>query len=193
MERIDDAAFATSPACMEPHRAGAHLRHVVEFYQAFLEGARCCYIDYDARRRNVEIERSRAADIDRHNGRVSHPCDARHRWPPLRVGERAVPPTPMRDFSRREDHQHATGTKMPQRTPKSTTAPLRGRSSGHRVHRDHEIAQFGNSREDSVRQESDIRPHSPQHRREDRAFKNPERVICSDDRRAAARDARRFG
>lgn len=59
--RIDDAVFTTSPAGMEPHRAGAHLRHIVEFYQAFLEGVGSYHIDYDARRRNAEIERSRAA------------------------------------------------------------------------------------------------------------------------------------
>ena len=59
--RLDDAAFATSPTGMEPQRAGAHLRHIVEFYQAFLEGLASYHIDYDARRRNPEIERSRAA------------------------------------------------------------------------------------------------------------------------------------
>ena len=61
LERIDDAAFATSPAGMEPHRAGAHLRHIIEFYQAFLEGVAGHHVDYDARPRNPEIERSRAA------------------------------------------------------------------------------------------------------------------------------------
>jgi hypothetical protein len=61
LERIDDAAFAASPVGMDPHRAGAHLRHVVEFYQAFLEGVDSYHIDYDARRRNVDIERSRDA------------------------------------------------------------------------------------------------------------------------------------
>jgi hypothetical protein len=61
LKRIDDAAFATSPAGMEPHRAGAHLRHIIEFYQAFLEGIASFHIDYDARRRDPEIERSREA------------------------------------------------------------------------------------------------------------------------------------
>jgi hypothetical protein len=61
LERIDGVAYATSPAGMQPHRAGAHLRHVVEFYQAFLGGVASYHIDYDARRRNVEIELSREA------------------------------------------------------------------------------------------------------------------------------------
>ena len=61
LDRLDDEAFTTSPAGMEPHRAGAHLRHVVEFYQAFLAGVPSFHIDYDARRRDPEIERSRKA------------------------------------------------------------------------------------------------------------------------------------
>jgi hypothetical protein len=59
LERIDDAVFATSPVGMEPHRAGAHLRHIIEFYRAFLEGFGSFHIDYDVRRRDPEIERSR--------------------------------------------------------------------------------------------------------------------------------------
>jgi hypothetical protein len=61
LERLDDAAYATTPPGMAPHRAGGHLRHIVEFYQAFLRGATSFHIDYDARRRDLEIERSRAA------------------------------------------------------------------------------------------------------------------------------------
>jgi hypothetical protein len=61
LDRLDDAAFASSPAGMEPHRAGAHLRHIVEFYRAFLAGVPSFHIDYDARRRDPEIERSRKA------------------------------------------------------------------------------------------------------------------------------------
>ena len=61
INRLDDAAYATSPAGMAPHRAGGHLRHIIEFYQAFLDGAESFHIDYDARRRDPEIERSRAA------------------------------------------------------------------------------------------------------------------------------------
>jgi hypothetical protein len=59
--RIDDAAYSTSPAGMAPHRAGGHLRHIVEFYQAFLGGLQSSHIDYDARPRNLSTERSRGA------------------------------------------------------------------------------------------------------------------------------------
>jgi len=52
LERMDDTVYAASPA---------HLRHIIEFYQAFLEGAGSRQIDYDARRRDPRIERSRKA------------------------------------------------------------------------------------------------------------------------------------
>ena len=61
LDQIDDEAYGTSPKGMEPHRAGGHLRHIIEFYRAFLDGAESFHIDYDARRRDPEIERSRAA------------------------------------------------------------------------------------------------------------------------------------
>jgi hypothetical protein len=61
LDRLNDAVYAGVPAGMEPHRAGGHLRHIVEFYQAFLEGLDSSHIDYDARRRDPRIERSRAA------------------------------------------------------------------------------------------------------------------------------------
>lgn len=61
LDRVSDHAYATPPAGFEPHRAGGHLRHVLEFYQCFLEGAATLHIDYDARRRDRRIEVSRAA------------------------------------------------------------------------------------------------------------------------------------
>jgi hypothetical protein len=58
---LDDAAYATTPRGLAPHRAGAHLRHILEFYRCFLEGLACSHIDYDARRRDDTIEYSRDA------------------------------------------------------------------------------------------------------------------------------------
>ena len=57
--RLDDAAYATTPRGFAPHRAGAHLRHILEFYRCFLEGLESSHIDYDARRRDEAIEHSR--------------------------------------------------------------------------------------------------------------------------------------
>jgi hypothetical protein len=61
LDRLDDATYATTPQGLAPHRAGAHLRHILEFYQCFLEGLEWSHIDYDARRRDMAIEQSREA------------------------------------------------------------------------------------------------------------------------------------
>jgi DinB superfamily len=61
LDRVPDYAYAASPKGFEPHRAGGHLRHILEFYQCFVEGAATLHIDYDARRRDRNIETSRAA------------------------------------------------------------------------------------------------------------------------------------
>src|ERR1044071_7865452 len=59
LERLDDTSYAEIAPGFAPHRAGAHLRHVVEFYECFLDGMKSSHIDYDARRRNEAIARSR--------------------------------------------------------------------------------------------------------------------------------------
>jgi uncharacterized damage-inducible protein DinB len=38
---------------------GAHVRHVLEFYECFFDGMRSGWIDYDARRRDRMVEQSR--------------------------------------------------------------------------------------------------------------------------------------
>src|SRR5436305_80894 len=61
LEQLDDVRYSATAPGFAPHRAGSHLRHVLEFYQCFLEGLESSHIDYDARRRDEAIERSRAA------------------------------------------------------------------------------------------------------------------------------------
>jgi len=61
LDGLDDTVYGASAQGLAPHRAGAHLRHVLEFYQCFLEGLESSHIDYDARRRDQSIERSRHA------------------------------------------------------------------------------------------------------------------------------------
>jgi hypothetical protein len=56
---LDDTSYTTTPRGLAQHRAGAHLRHILEFYQCFLEGMESSHIDYDARRRDDSIEYSR--------------------------------------------------------------------------------------------------------------------------------------
>ena len=61
LDRLNDAVYATSPDGFAPHCAGGHLRHIVEFYRCFLDGIDSFHIDYDSRRRDASIEKSRAA------------------------------------------------------------------------------------------------------------------------------------
>ena len=44
---------------------GSHVRHILEFYMCFLQGVQTGEIDYDARKRNIEIENEieKAKDI----------------------------------------------------------------------------------------------------------------------------------
>lgn len=62
---IDDVSYRTSPEGLAPHRAGAHLRHILEFYECFLNGLESLNVDYDARQRDERIETSRQVAMDR--------------------------------------------------------------------------------------------------------------------------------
>ncbi len=61
VQSIDDATFSTSPHALAPHRVGGHLRHILEFYECFLDGLVTGRIDYDARKRDEMVENSRSA------------------------------------------------------------------------------------------------------------------------------------
>jgi hypothetical protein len=63
VEHVDDTVYATSPLGMAPHRVGSHLRHVIEFYQCFLDGLEFGRVDYDSRKRNEAIEKDRALAV----------------------------------------------------------------------------------------------------------------------------------
>jgi uncharacterized damage-inducible protein DinB len=65
VSRLDDDQFMRSPDGWQPHRVSGHLRHVIEFYECFLDGVKSSHVDYDARRRDEMLERSRAAAIGR--------------------------------------------------------------------------------------------------------------------------------
>src|SRR5258707_14785342 len=62
---IDDHVFTLSPRNLAPHRVGGHLRHILEFYECFLDGIETSHIDYDARRRDPSIESFRATALDK--------------------------------------------------------------------------------------------------------------------------------
>jgi len=80
IEKVDDGTYRSSPAGFSPHRMGGHLRHVIEFYDCFLNGLDSFHIDYDARVRDLEIETSRAAAVSKINDLINR----LHRTPELR-------------------------------------------------------------------------------------------------------------
>ena len=58
---IDDDVYCMPPRNHAPLKVGSHLRHALEFYECFLDGIDWAHVDYDGRRRDESIERSRAA------------------------------------------------------------------------------------------------------------------------------------
>ena len=63
VEQIDDETYCASPPSLAPHRVGGHLRHILEFYECFLDGLETSHIDYDARKRDQAVETCRAAAL----------------------------------------------------------------------------------------------------------------------------------
>ncbi|MEO8026712.1 MAG: DinB family protein [Bryobacteraceae bacterium] len=59
LARIGDDVYSSVPGSLAPHRAGAHLRHILDFYECFLDGLDSAHIDYDARKRDESIATSR--------------------------------------------------------------------------------------------------------------------------------------
>lgn len=63
MERVDAAVFAGGGAASGA--VGAHLRHCLDFYDAFLAGMTTGRIDYDARARDARTETDRTFALSR--------------------------------------------------------------------------------------------------------------------------------
>jgi hypothetical protein len=63
LEQMDDATYQMSPPSLAPHRVGGHLRHILEFYECFLDGIESSHIDYDARKRDESVETCRTTAL----------------------------------------------------------------------------------------------------------------------------------
>jgi hypothetical protein len=61
VNRLEDGAFISSPSALPGQRAGSHFRHILEFYECFLDGREAGIINYSARRRDADVENSRHA------------------------------------------------------------------------------------------------------------------------------------
>src|SRR5438477_8301087 len=65
LDRMDDRTYLESPPSLAPHRVGGHLRHILEFYECFLDGLETSHIDYDSRKRDETVEIRRDVALDR--------------------------------------------------------------------------------------------------------------------------------
>jgi hypothetical protein len=65
---LNDTVYADSPAGLSPHKAGSHMRHILDFYDSFLAGVESGAIDYDARDRDRQTERDRLHAMARMHG-----------------------------------------------------------------------------------------------------------------------------
>lgn len=64
LDSLDDATFRTTGGIGGAKAGiGPHLRHCIDFYEAFLEGAASGRIDYDARHRDPAVERERTRAV----------------------------------------------------------------------------------------------------------------------------------
>lgn len=62
LARLDDRVYGTCPSGYAPHKAGGHLRHVLEFYECLLDGLQSgTHVNYDVRKRDLAIEASTVA------------------------------------------------------------------------------------------------------------------------------------
>ena len=62
---MDDEAYANRLPLLFSNRIGAQMRHILEFYECFLDGLALAHVDYDSRRRDPQIEVSREAAIQK--------------------------------------------------------------------------------------------------------------------------------
>lgn len=56
INQLDNAAYSMPLDLLSGSTIGQHTRHILEFYQCFIEGNSAKEIDYDLRKRNITIE-----------------------------------------------------------------------------------------------------------------------------------------
>lgn len=64
LSHLKPTQFSTSLTVLNGSSIGQHVRHVIEFYQCLVNGIEHGVIDYDARQRNLELEKSLAFSLD---------------------------------------------------------------------------------------------------------------------------------
>jgi hypothetical protein len=71
LTRLTDSAYRDPAPGLLKQRVGAQLRHVIEFYESFLDGVESSHIDYDQRKRDERIEKSREFAIENMSAIIS--------------------------------------------------------------------------------------------------------------------------
>ncbi|WP_375559718.1 DinB family protein [Bernardetia sp. OM2101] len=56
LHQLSDAEYAKPLPIISKNTIGKHVRHILEFYTCLLEGIENKSVDYDARKRNLELE-----------------------------------------------------------------------------------------------------------------------------------------
>ena len=64
LEALCDADYVQKPVGVVPSSIGGHVRHNLDHIESLLNGLDFGSVDYDARRRGTDIERSRGAALD---------------------------------------------------------------------------------------------------------------------------------
>jgi hypothetical protein len=65
LTEIDGRAYSERPAVPGLNSAGGHVRHIVEFYECFLDGLVLMHVDYDARQRDLALQSDRLVAVGR--------------------------------------------------------------------------------------------------------------------------------
>lgn len=63
LARLGNDTYAAENPAIAPHRAGGHMRHVLEYYECFLDGLPQDRVDYTQRRRDLSLELSCVAAL----------------------------------------------------------------------------------------------------------------------------------
>jgi hypothetical protein len=74
LERLDERSYTA--VAVAPHRVGGHVRHILEFYECFLDGLERGRIDYDARRRDAAVEAGTGAAMAKIGLLIGRLCGA---------------------------------------------------------------------------------------------------------------------
>lgn len=72
LRKLPEHRYTQNWAALPGQKVSGHVRHVIEFYECFLEGLTECHVDYDARLRDHSLETSRSLAVERLARLIEH-------------------------------------------------------------------------------------------------------------------------